>query len=680
MPMASVTLKPGVNTQQTFALNEAGVSQSQLIRYKDSLIQSYGGWQGYNGIVAPSTVRDMHAWQGASNDKYLAFGATQSLTVYKSATGTVDTITPEGRATNVTLDLSISSGSDAVTIVDPNSAVTVFDTVYIITPMSIGNMFLNGPYRISAVLSTGSYVINSGTAASTTIVSSGRLLVFSTVANSATVTGEISNNDYQSIPGLFEQFLAATSVGGQTIQGRYLISSIIDSTAFTITLAQQSSATATSTINGGLAQYGYFITEGPQASGSGFGAGGFGLGGFGTGVAISGEPGTPVPADDWTLDNWGEILLACPKDGAIYSWSANSGFFNSQVVYQAPFFNGGIFVSMPQQILVAWKSCQSTGVQNNLVVRWSDSEDFTNWEVNNQTEAGSFTIPTGSYIVGGMQCPNYGLISTDIDVWTMNYIGGDLIFNFTRVGSGCGWAGPHAAGTLGGINYWCGGTASRNFFMLAGSGGVRTMPCPVWDAIFQNLSAANAHKICCAVNTSFNEITWFYPSSASAGENDSYVKVHIEGQEYEWDYGLLPRTAWVDTSVLGPPIAADPSGFAYQHETGDVISGVGLPSFRSGWWAVSDGNELSFIDFVMPDFQWAQRDQASEAQIALTFYSVDYPGDIPKTHGPYIVTQATEFLNVRIRARLVSVLVQLQNSEFFRLGRIRYRWAPAGRR
>lgn len=676
MPMGSVLLKPGVNTQQTFALNEAGVSQSQLIRYKDNLIQSYGGWDLF-GITIPSTVRDMHAWQGAASDKYLAFGATQSLTVYKSVTGTIGPVTPETRTSDFTPNFSISSGSQQVTIVDANSGLSVFDTAFFNTPVSIGNLFLNGAYPVASVLSTGSFIIESSVAASTTIVSSGILPVFNTLANSATVTVDAPNNDYLSIPGLFESFYAPTSVGGQTIQGRYLISSIINSTEFTITLAQQSSATASSTMNGGLAELVYYITEGPQPSAAGFGAGGFGLGGFGTGVATSGESGTPITATDWTLDNWGEILLACPKDGAIYSWSNNSGFLNAQVVHQAPFFSGGIFVSMPQQILVAWKSCQATGVQDNLEVVWSDSGDYTNWEISNQTDAGSFHIPTGSYIVGGMQCPNFGLISTDIDVWVMNYVGGDVIFNFTRVGSGCGWAGPHAAGTLAGVTYWCG---TNNFFMLSGSGGVVPMPCTVWDAIFQNINSAYVSKIKCAVNTSFNEVTWFYPSAASTGENDSYVKVHIEGQEYEWDYGLLPRTAWVDVTVFGAPIGVDPSGFVYQHETGNSITGVALPSFRSGWWAVSDGNDLAFIDFIMPDFQWSTRDGASDAQVAMTFYSVDYPGDTPKTYGPYTVTQATEYLNVRIRGRLISVMVQLLNAEFFRLGRIRYRWAPTGRR
>jgi hypothetical protein len=82
----------------------------------------------------------------------------------------------------------------------------------------------------------------------------------------------------------------------------------------------------------------------------------------------------------------------------------------------------------------------------------------------------------------------------------------------------------------------------------------------------------------------------------------------------------------------------------------------------------------------MPDFQWGTRAGLQDAQINLTFFSADYPGDTPKVYGPYTVTNATEFINTRIRGRLMSVQVQSNNSEFFRLGKIRFRYATSGRR
>jgi hypothetical protein len=679
MPMGAVQLKPGVDTQQTATLNSAGVSQSQLIRYKEGLIQTYGGWQLFNNTAIGSTIRELHAWVDSNFNDWLAVAATKNLVVIKN--GSIRDITPQTFTSTFAPNFSISSstGSGAnfvVTVTDENLTASIYDTVYFNTPVAIGNLFINGAYPIATVPSSGQYTIISSIAATTTITSSGLLLTFTTSANSAVVVGAIPNNNYVSIVGLYEQFIAPTSVGGLTIQGRYYINSILDSTTFTITAANPATTTAASTMNGGNVQAVYYITPGPQVQGGGFGTGPFGIGGFGTGSTGTGPTaGTPITATDWTLDNWGEILLACPYGGAVYAWSVDGGPFNAQVVSQAPFFNNGIFISQPQQILVCYGSVQSTGVQDQLIVRWSDSADYTNWAVTSATAAGSFHLPTGSKIVGGLQAPTYGLISTDVDVWIMQYVGGTVIFNFTRVGAGCGWIGPHACAIMAGNPYWCG----TNNFYTVGPNGVVPIPCSVWDAIFQNISAANQTKVCCAINSAFSEVTWFYPSAMSAGENDSYVKVHIEGNEFEWDFGSLARTAWIDISPLGMPIGCDNNGYLYQHETGVQITGVTLPSFRSGWWALTEGQDLAFVDWILPDFIWGTYG-TDTASVNVTFYSADYPGDTPRQYGPYTVTQTTEYINLRLRARLMSVQVQSNNQAFWRLGRIRFRYAVSGRR
>lgn len=672
MPMGAVTLRPGVNTQKTLSANEAGVSISQVIRYKDQMIEAYGGWETYVSFTIPSTVRDLHAWQGQSNDKHLGIGATSNLMVITS--GSNQDITPQTNTTNPAPNFSISSGSNVVTVVDGGSSASVFDIVFFNTPVALGGLLLSGAYPILSVGGSSIYTIEASAISSVTIASSGILPIFNTSSGSASVQVTLPNNNYLQITGLFYPFFAPTSVGGITVQGPYQIASIIDSTNFTINAATQATSAATVTMNNGNAQLVYYITLGPQPSGSGFGSGGFGSGGFGTGSAITGAAGTPITADDWTLDNWGQVFVACPKDGPIYVWSPDSGYINAQVIPEAPFFNGGIFVSMPQQILVAWRSCQSTGSQDPLIIRWCNAEDFHNWTVSNQTTAGSFKIPTGSRIVGGIQGPTQGIIWTDIDVWVMQYVGGQVIFNFNRIGSGCGVVGPHAMGILQGIVYWCG---VEGFYVL-GDKGVQPLPCTVWDFIFQNLDTDNQDKIVCAPNSAFNEIIWFFPSASSAGECDSYVKYNA--QEGEWDYGTMPRTAWQDFSILGNPIASDTQGALYSHDTGYATNGVSSPSFKSGWWTITEGNDMAFVDFVIPDFKWGTFSGSQNAQVTMTFYSADYPGGPITTYGPYTITSATQYITPRIRGRLMSVVVTGANSQFWRVGHIRYRFAQAGRR
>lgn len=693
MAFNSVQLRPGVNTQKTQLLNEAGVFQSQLMRYKDGMLQSYGGWVNYGTLVSPSTVRDTHAWQVLAGDKYLGIGATQNLLVYLSSINRSADITPQTITnTSTGINFSITSGSNVVTVNDPNSGASTYNTVYFNTPITLGTIFLNGAYPVQAVVSTGSYTINASANSTASVTSSGILPIFSLTNNSAIVNVLSPYSFYLSITGLFYPFIAPTFASSiLTIQGNYQVTQI-NSTAgssytYSIGLTQTASANYNVTMSSGAPQLVYYVTGSPPAAGSGFGAGYFGgsssitstgpyvgYGGTGTVAAIT---GTPIVTSDWSLDNWGDLLIGCPKDGAVYIWGESLGITSAQAVNQAPFFNGGLFVSQPQQILVLWRSTQITGAQNNLRIVWSNALDYTNYAINNQTTAGGFQIPTGSIVVGGIQGPTYALISTDIEVWQMQYIGGTDIFNFTRIGSGCGWIGPHAAGVLGGTIYWCG----INNFYMAGPNGVAPLPCSVWDQIFQNLSAANQAKVKCAVNSAFSEMTWFYPSAMSTGENDSYVKVTFDAQGgAEWDYGSMARTSWIDVSILGFPIAPDTSGTFYQHETGVLHPGVGAPSFQTGWWSIGEGTNLAFVDLIIPDFIWGLRSGAQDAQMKLTFFSADYPGDTPVSYGPFTVVQGTEYINVRIRGRLMSVLVQSANNEFFRLGRIRYRWAPSGQR
>lgn len=673
MPMAEVKLVPGVNTQKTLALNEAGVSVSGFIRYQNGLIQKIGGWNQYYSATLTSTIKEIHAWQGLGTDQFLAVGTTAELDVITS--GSASNITPQTRTNNPAPNFSVSSGSNVVTVVDAGSSLSAYDSVFFNTPVSVGTVILMGGYRVNTIGGSSTFTILATANSCTTVVSSGLLPVFGVSSGSAVATVDLPYNAFLSVPGLFYGFYATTSVGGQTIVGPYQVSSIVDSTQFTIILNSQSSATAGSTMNAGLAQLVYYITEGPPASGGGYGLGGYGLGGYGVGSGTSGSAGTAITATDWTMDNWGGVLLACPTDGPVYMWSGDGAFSTASVVTEAPFFNGGIYISQPQQILVCWKSCQPTGVQDPLLIRWSDAGDYTNWAETSQTAAGSFTLPTGSVIKGGLQAPTQGVIWTDVDVWIQQYVGGDVIFNHTRVGSGCGLIGPHAAGVINGDVYWCG---LNNFFRMSGSG-VEPMPCSVWDFVFQNMDTDYSYKIRCAPNSTFNEISWFFPYVGGDGENGAYVKYNIH--EGEWDYGYLARAAWQDVSIVGTPLGASTYNI-FQHEQGynNVTSPINS-TFETGFWSIASGNEMGFVDWVLPDMKFGTFSGSQTATCEVTFYSVDYAGGTPRTHGPYSYTSATKFINTRIRGRFMSMKIETNDIDsFYRIGSIRYRWAPAGRR
>ncbi len=50
----------------TLAQNEAGVSQAQLVRYQQGMIQKYGGWSQYYPVTIGSTIKELFGWQGVT--------------------------------------------------------------------------------------------------------------------------------------------------------------------------------------------------------------------------------------------------------------------------------------------------------------------------------------------------------------------------------------------------------------------------------------------------------------------------------------------------------------------------------------------------------------------------------------------------------------------------------------
>lgn len=403
-----------------------------------------------------------------------------------------------------------------------------------------------------------------------------------------------------------------------------------------------------------------------------------------------------LDVEDWSLDNWGENLLAAPVNGGIYQWVPGAGNPVATIIPEAPPVNDGFFVAMPQRQVVAWGST-FTGIQDPLLIRWCDVENYFSWAGTTTNQAGSYRIPKGSKIVGGIQGPQQGLIWTDLACWAMQYIGPPYVYSFNEIGTGCGLIDHKAAASMNGVIYWM---SQSQFFRLSGSG-VETIPCPVWDVIFQDLDTSNLNKIRIAPNSRFGEVSWFYPTISNGGEVSHYVKYNIALNQ--WDFGALQRTAWINQSVLGAPIGSTQlpgGGNAYwlvQHETSaNAVDASNepypMPSyFQTGYFALNEGDFLTFIDEFWPDAKWGYYDgevnggavyQSPAAVLKLTFYVTNYPGDAPIAYGPFTLEQSTQYVIPRLRGRLVSIKIENPSDQigsFWRIGNMRYRFQPDGK-
>jgi len=751
MARSTLKLIPGVDVIKTPVLNEAALSSTNLIRFLPDrnqlgLPQKLGGWVAYYNAPLTSTIRALKGYADLNGVNHLAIGCTSELALLTS--GNLQDITPLIYADNIAPNFSTTVGSTTVTVIDPNLTASTLDYVEFITPVSVGGIVLTGPYLLTSVAGT-TYTITaaspatftvskaiivgsiSSTTLSVTSVTSGTLVIgqslsgtgvttgttltagagaswttsisqsagsttitayggsvyqFSTTSGSQVVSCIFANHGYSA----GSQFYVgvSTSVGGLVVYGLYTVLSVTDANTFTFSVGNTATSTAGPVpINSGQASINYYNAVSAQPIGTGYGVGGYGVGGYGLGTSSTAAPGTPITASDWSLDNFGQNLIACPAGGAIYSYTINSGVASAQLVSsQAPLVNDGVFVAMPQRQVVAWGS-SFTLQQDPLLIRWSDVSDSTVWIGTAQNQAGSYRIPTGSKIVTCVQAAQQGLIWTDLDLWAMQYIGAPLVYGFNKIGANCGAISRKCVGQLNNTVYWM---SQKQFFMNAGQG-PQPMPCPVWDVIYQNLKTGNdangityTQHIRCGVNSQFNEITWYYPSTNSAnGENDSYVKYNTVLNQ--WDFGSLGRTAWIDQSVLGPPIGSGTDNYLYQHEIGnDAANGTQAVAMNStmqtGYFEIADADQIMFVDQIWPDMKWGTYSGTNNATVNMTFYATNYPGDTPIVYGPYPMTQATEYISVRIRARLIAINVSSNDvGTFWRLGGIRYRAAPDGK-
>lgn len=673
MPTVPLRLAATVNAELTETMNEAGISSCNLIRFKSKLPQKLGGWEKFYPDNLGSTARDLHAWQDLSANDWLAYAATGSVSAISDDVAYA--ISPQTLTSDFPPDFDTTNGSPTVVINDPNIAnVTDYDSILFETPVAVGGLLLQGLYQIVASVTTTEYQIAAASNASSSVTAGGVVPSFATTSGSATVTVTLTAHGL-SVDDQYT-FLVSTTVGGITIFGTYPVLSVPTANSFTISATQVATSSTSGSMNGGDVRLKYFLALGPAGLGSGYGTGTYGTGGYGTGVAASAQTGDPLVAIDYTLDNWGEILLACPEDNGIFQWQPNSGFQNLKLITQAPVFNRGIFVAMPAQILVSYGA--SIGQQQDpLLVSWSNAEDFTDWTPIAGNQAGSFRIPTGSKIIGGLQAPQQALLFTDIEAWAMVYQGPPYVFGFNKLASGCGLIGKHAVAVMRNNVFWMN---PGNFF-VAGSGGVQILPCSVWDIVYQDLDTANQHKCIAAPNSTFDEMSFYYPSlSGGSGECDKYVKFNLT--ESSWDYGTLQRSAWIDQSVLGQPIGATSNGIIYQHETSPNADGQAMNSwFETGYFVIAEAQDMVFLDWFFPDFKWAEYPGTSGATILCTITAVDYPNGTERVFGPFTMTAAKNYINCRLRGRQIKIKFESNDlGSFWRLGLMRYRAQKDGRR
>ena len=690
MPYAALQMKPGIDVTETPMLNSAGFSYGSGVRFFQGLPQKKGGWTALNtGFPLTGIARGMHGWADISGNPYIAAGSASALQVW--ANSTLYDITPIRATDNVAPAISTTLNSATVTVKDAGNGAVAGDTVLCIVPISVGGLILYGSYVVQSVVDFYSYTLTAASLATATVVEGGAVPSFTATAGSAIVTVTLA--DHGLISGNTWNVDIATTVGGIDLYGPYLVT-VLNANQFTITAYQNATAPDTVSENSGQARFDYLIHPGQASTtvstpSAGYGAGDYGAGPYG--LPSTGQVTTRCR--QWFLDNFGAYLIGNYNGSPIYVWEPPAGSTNRAIpvdmanfptARQPPATVNMSFMSAPQQILIAL-GCDdpSNNAFDPLLVRWCSSGDFTDWQASSTNSAGSYPIPSGSRLVGGVSAPNFVIIWTDVDMWAMSYLGGgalaELVWGFTKINGSWPLIAPRAAGILGSTIFW---PTYDGFCSFDGGRPVR-IPCPVWDKFWYNLNRVQVDKVNIQCNSVFDEITWAFPSASGSGEVDQCITLTLDNGAPVWTYddqSQWARTSWIDNNVFGPPVGTDTSGLLQQHETSNDANGSALPSsVQTGWFSVQEGSIFSLMERIEADLIATGGTQ----QVQVTVYTQDYETGPVRTYGPYnwVPGSGPPWSIVRARGRFYSIKIgSTALGVFWRLGRVRYRLRAAGRR
>ena len=369
------------------------------------------------------------------------------------------------------------------------------------------------------------------------------------------------------------------------------------------------------------------------------------------------DTGTITPATTWSMDTWGEYLIACSNaDGKLYQWQL--GFTTptlAAVITNAPTGNKAVLVTA-ERIMFA------LGAGGNpRKIQWSDQEDNTVWTPAGTNQAGDYELATPGTLLAGKRVKGVNLLFTDVDVHTAQYVGAPFVYGFEKAGSGCGLISAQAVAAIDTAAIWM----SRAGFWIY-DGYVKPLPSDVSDYVFGNMNFNQASKVYSVHNSKFGEIWWYYPS-ASSNENDSYVTFNY--RENHWNIGTLARTAGTDAGVFINPLMVSTDGFIYEHEVGFAYDSASLFA-ESGPVQIGNGDNIMSVRQVVPDEQ-------TLGEAVVSFKTRNYPTGTQSTFGPYTAANPT---SVRFSGRQVNMKVTGNTLADWRVGTMRLDAVPAGKR
>ena len=501
---------------------------------------------------------------------------------------------------------------------------------------------------------------------------------FYTTAGSTRVSVSVSTHG--AVTGDYVTFTSATTIGGSPgilLTGGTFQVSVLSNSQFSFA-ASTTAGSSDSHVGTATAKFLLHTGTNVAIQGLGYGAGIYNAGTSTTGMRAWNQPASSsnitFRITQWSIDNWGEDLVACRRGGRIYYFdSSDTTPERAALISASPTATNYIVVSPNDRHLIALGTNEfGTGDYQPMLVRWSDQNDYNNFTPSVSSTSGENLLADGTEIMGSVRSRNAVNIWTDNSLWLMQFVGPPFTFKFQQMGTNCGLIGPHAGVDYDGRSVWMG---RDNFYMFDGQ--VRNLDCTVRKYVFDRLNIDQSDKVYAGVNSEFKEVIWLYPSTEGANEEcDSYV-IWSPDENY-WTYGSAIWTTWDDKVAFDNTITTGNDSYLFDNEPAGIFTGDGeaLTSFiESADFDIEDGDVMMFMDRIIPDFE------INDGDITMDVTGQSFPVNGAVTKGPFNISKTTQKVDFRLRGRQAKIRVSCDSKgTSWRYGSLRLAMQPDGRR
>jgi hypothetical protein len=644
MPLQKLQFRPGLNREGTDYSNEGGWYDADKVRFRSGFPEKIGGWTRMANAQFLGLARSLWNWVTLAGSNYLGVGT--NIKYYIEQGGTYNDVTPVVYFSSPALNncFVVTSGSNSVTVIDGQYSPSVGDYVTFsgantVTGTNVTNTILNQEYVVASTVNTVAYRITVSVTANANATGGGNTVIASYqqpiglntytlgtgwgagpwpvtgVTTSltdpfATTNGSNSVVVTQTAHGLSNGqaviFANATATGGVSavLLNTLFYPTVANANAYTITV--QANATSTTTGGGNVIAY----TE---------------SGTHGWGEAFTSGIGQQLRL--WTNDNYGQQLFIAPRGGSIFYWiptgstypNSTAGGFGTRAQFlsvqstaagydgtRVPTSTFQISASSIQRFVICFGANPydpntASTTFDPMLVRWSDQENPYEWVPAVTNQSGEFRLSAGSFIMGARNTRQEILVWTDSAIYSMQYLGPPYVWGFQILMDNISIMSPNSMITINNVTYWMG---VDKFYMY--SGRVETLPCSLWQYIFEDVNRDQAFQVFCGGNESYNEVWWFYCSNGSNAVNKYVIYNYLERT---WAYGTMARTAWLDSGIRQYPMAADYNNRMLFHESAvDDVSGttpVPINAYiQSSDFDIGDGHNFGFVWRILPDINF----------------------------------------------------------------------------